>query len=453
MELKRDFLGGRAFPGLPPAPGRVFAAALDFHPHPDPTDRPGARAGARELRESGGALKGLRGAGSHPEPHPAVLIELRAHQRLRSRPPPRRCPARPLSVSRAGMWLLRSLAWALLSPVLASELGPQETSLLRSLGLSAKPSPRSPAPVPPVLWRIFHKRRTLPRPEAAPEPCRVEEFNVPGNIVRVFADQGRFLPAGQPQGRLCLRKLLFFNLSALEEGERPTLAQLELRFQHSSYHGPSPGRVLELRLYRASPRGLPQPGRAPLLERSLVQLRKSLVFELSAALSGRAVPPGRDSLALVLEMSESGGPGGPCGSSDAFAAASLLLVTLGRQCRAGRGRRSAPSPAGTPSPLCKPRRLYISFSDVGWENWIIAPQGYLANYCGGECPFPLAAELNSTNHAVLQTMVHSLDPQGTPQPCCVPVRLSPISILYYDNSDNVVLRHYEDMVVDECGCR
>ncbi|NWR25693.1 DERR protein, partial [Emberiza fucata] len=268
---------------------------------------------------------------------------------------------------------------------------------------------------------------------------------------------GRFLPAGQPRDGLCLRRLLLFNLSALEEGERPTMAQLELRFQHNSYHGPSPGQALELRLYRASPLGLPQPGRAPLLERSLLQGRKSLLLELSAALRGRAAPGGDGSVALVLEMSASGGgagsPRSPCGSSDAFAAASLLLVTLGPQCRPGRGRRSAPSPAVTASPLCKPRRLYISFSDVGWENWIIAPQGYLANYCGGECPFPLAAELNSTNHAVLQTMVHSLDPQGTPQPCCVPVRLSPISILYYDNSDNVVLRHYEDMVVDECGCR
>ncbi|NWZ01435.1 DERR protein, partial [Loxia curvirostra] len=265
---------------------------------------------------------------------------------------------------------------------------------------------------------------------------------------------GRFLPEGQPQGRLCLRKLLFFNLSALEEGERLTMARLELRFHHNSYHGPSPGQVLELRLYRASPRGLPRPGRGPLLERSFVQLRKSLLFDLSAALkAGEA--PGRN-LALLLEISGSGGPGNPrslCGASDAFAATSLLLVTLGRQCGAARSRRSAPNPPVTPSPLCKPRRLYISFSDVGWENWIIAPQGYLANYCGGECPFPLAAELNSTNHAVLQTMVHSLDPQGTPQPCCVPVRLSPISILYYDNSDNVVLRHYEDMVVDECGCR
>ncbi|NXL18652.1 DERR protein, partial [Setophaga kirtlandii] len=266
---------------------------------------------------------------------------------------------------------------------------------------------------------------------------------------------GRSLPAGQPQARPCLRRLLLFNLSALEEGERPTMAQLELRFQHNSYQGPGPGRVLELRLYRASPRGLPRPGGAPLLERSLVQLRRSLLLELSAALAARAAPGG-ENLALVLELSVSAGPGSPrspCGGSDAFAAASLLLGTLGRQCRAGRGRRSAPSPALAASPLCKPRRLYISFSDVGWEKWIIAPQGYLANYCGGECPFPLAAELNSTNHAVLQTMVHSLDPRGTPQPCCVPVRLSPISILYYDNSDNVVLRHYEDMVVDECGCR
>ncbi|NWX33050.1 DERR protein, partial [Notiomystis cincta] len=268
---------------------------------------------------------------------------------------------------------------------------------------------------------------------------------------------GRFLPEGQPQGWLCLRKLLFFNLSVLEEGERLTMAQLELRFHHNSYHGPSAGQVLELRLYQGSPRARPQPGRTPLVERSFVQLHKSLLFNLSAAVQGWKTPAGN--LSLVLEISASGRAGpsetprSPCASADAFAATSLLVVTLGRQCQAARRRRSAPQPSVTPSPLCKPRQLYISFSDVGWEKWIIAPQGYLANYCRGECPFPLAAELNSTNHAVLQTMVHSLDPQGTPQPCCVPVRLSPISILYYDNSDNVVLRHYEDMVVDECGCR
>ncbi|NXS21458.1 GDF3 factor, partial [Mystacornis crossleyi] len=94
----------------------------------------------------------------------------------------------------AAMWLLRSLAWALLSPVLATELSWQESSLLKSLGLSARPSPKSPVPVPPVLWRIFQKRKAQPRPGEELDACRVEEFNVPGSIVRVFADQGTATP-------------------------------------------------------------------------------------------------------------------------------------------------------------------------------------------------------------------------------------------------------------------
>ncbi|NWY05118.1 DERR protein, partial [Nothoprocta ornata] len=195
----------------------------------------------------------------------------------------------------------------------------------------------------------------------------------------------------------------------------------------------------------------PAPARPLLLQQSLAQLHKSLLFNLSAVAREWRQP--RRNLGLTLELAA--GDGGRPGACDAFVDASLLVVSLARRACGGAARRprsAAPAPL-TPSSLCKPRRLYVSFSDVGWENWIIAPQGYLANYCLGECPFPLTAELNSTNHAILQTMVHSLDPAGTPQPCCVPVRLSPISILYYDNHDNVVLRHYEDMVVDECGCR
>lgn len=275
---------------------------------------------------------------------------------------------------------------------------------------------------------------------------------------------GHFIHNGQPPRLLCLRKRLYFNLSVLEEDERLTMAQLEIKFSHNSYPSPSQGQGLELRLYRSSRLALqgtpaPERGQKLLVERSFVQLHKSLVFDLSGVAKDWRTHS--RNLGLILEITESSGDGasalgsGGCTSINSFLDTSLLVVTLSQQqCRASRRRRrSAEPPPVTPSSLCKPRRLYISFSDVGWENWIIAPQGYLANYCLGECPFPLTAELNSTNHAILQTMVHSLDPEGTPQPCCVPVRLSPISILYYDNSDNVVLRHYEDMVVDECGCR
>ncbi|XP_050766631.1 embryonic growth/differentiation factor 1 [Gymnogyps californianus] len=370
------------------------------------------------------------------------------------------------------MWLLpsfkASLAWALLSVVLGMELSLQESLLLKSLGLSAKPSPKTPVPVPSVLWRIFQKRKTLPSTNKdLADACRVEEFNVPGNIIRVFADQGHFIHNGQPQRLLCLQKRLYFNLSVLEEGERLTMAQLEIKFSHNSYHTSSQGQVFELRLYQTSQmslRGMPshEPSRKLLVEQSFTQLHKSLLFNLSGAVKDWRTY--RRNLGLILEISVSGGDGASalasgelqslCASIDSFLDTSLLVVSLSQQqCKASRRRRSAHYTPVTPSNLCKPRRLYISFSDVGWENWIIAPQGYMANYCLGECPFPLTAELNSTNHAILQTMVHSLDPEGTPQPCCVPVRLSPISILYYDNNDNVVLRHYEDMVVDECGCR
>jgi hypothetical protein len=32
-----------------------------------------------------------------------------------------------------------------------------------------------------------------------------------------------------------------------------------------------------------------------------------------------------------------------------------------------------------------------------FQNWIIAPDGFHAFYCDGECQFPLAAHMNATN--------------------------------------------------------
>uniref|UniRef100_A0A8C0HDS0 TGF-beta family profile domain-containing protein n=1 Tax=Chelonoidis abingdonii TaxID=106734 RepID=A0A8C0HDS0_CHEAB len=361
--------------------------------------------------------------------------------------------------------LASSLLWALLGAALG---GRQETSLGQALGLSAKPGP----PVPSLLWRIFQRRQLQPPGASAPDrACRVEELNVPGNIIRVLADQGtetRGLPLSLSQATfLCLEKRLYFNFSVLEAGEQLTMAQLEINFSHNSYHTSSGGQIFELRLYQAlqmSLRGMASHmyNHKLLVAQSFAQLHKSLLFNLTEVAKGWQTPS--KNLGLILEISVSSRDSAMalpprrlqnlCASIDSFLDTSLLVVSLNqKQCQASRKRRSSYYTPVTPSNLCKPRRLYISFNDVGWENWIIAPQGYMANYCLGECPFPLTAELNSTNHAILQTMVHSLDPEGTPQPCCVPVRLSPISILYYDNHDNVVLRHYEDMVVDECGCR
>uniref|UniRef100_H2M1Z1 Bone morphogenetic protein 5 n=1 Tax=Oryzias latipes TaxID=8090 RepID=H2M1Z1_ORYLA len=57
---------------------------------------------------------------------------------------------------------------------------------------------------------------------------------------------------------------------------------------------------------------------------------------------------------------------------------------------------------------CKKHELYVSFRDLGWQDWIIAPEGYAAFYCDGECSFPLNAHMNATNHAIVQTLVSFL---------------------------------------------
>uniref|UniRef100_A0A8C5K063 Bone morphogenetic protein 6 n=1 Tax=Jaculus jaculus TaxID=51337 RepID=A0A8C5K063_JACJA len=85
-------------------------------------------------------------------------------------------------------------------------------------------------------------------------------------------------------------------------------------------------------------------------------------------------------------------------------------------------------------------------------DWIIAPKGYAANYCDGECSFPLNAHMNATNHAIVQTLVHLMNPEYVPKPCCAPTKLNAISVLYFDDNSNVILKKYRNMVVRACGC-
>ena len=101
---------------------------------------------------------------------------------------------------------------------------------------------------------------------------------------------------------------------------------------------------------------------------------------------------------------------------------------------------------------CSRRMLYVSFQRLGWQDWIIAPEGYSAFYCHGECSFPLSAHMNATNHAIVQTLVHLMTPSVVPQPCCSPTKLTAISVLYFDDDNNVVLKKYTNMVVKACGC-
>ncbi|XP_069751839.1 bone morphogenetic protein 7-like isoform X1 [Narcine bancroftii] len=103
--------------------------------------------------------------------------------------------------------------------------------------------------------------------------------------------------------------------------------------------------------------------------------------------------------------------------------------------------------------VCKRHEMYVSFQDLGWQDWIIAPEGYAAFYCDGECSFPLDSHMNATNHAIVQTLAHLLKPDTVPKPCCAPTKLSATSVLYFDEKYNVILKKYRNMVAKSCGCQ
>ena len=74
--------------------------------------------------------------------------------------------------------------------------------------------------------------------------------------------------------------------------------------------------------------------------------------------------------------------------------------------------------------------------------------------CAGACEFPIAEEFHPTNHATIQSVLTQLsDTDKMPAPCCSPFKLLPLTVLFYDSNDNVVLKQYDDMIVEECGCQ
>ncbi|XP_034398157.1 nodal homolog [Cyclopterus lumpus] len=113
---------------------------------------------------------------------------------------------------------------------------------------------------------------------------------------------------------------------------------------------------------------------------------------------------------------------------------------------------ASPTPAAAAQrPLCRKVDMWVDFEHIGWDEWIVHPKRYNAFRCEGECPTPLDESFNPTNHAYMQSLLQHHHPERVSCPSCVPTRLSPLSMLYYE-SDDLALRHHEDMIVEECGC-
>ncbi|XP_078660599.1 growth/differentiation factor 10-like [Branchiostoma floridae x Branchiostoma belcheri] len=104
--------------------------------------------------------------------------------------------------------------------------------------------------------------------------------------------------------------------------------------------------------------------------------------------------------------------------------------------------------------VCSRRPMRVDFADIGWSDWIISPKAFDAYYCAGTCDFPMSKVMKPSNHATIQSIMRTVGiTSGVPSPCCVPDKLSSLSILYFDENRNVVLKVYPNMSVESCACR
>ncbi|KAL3877709.1 hypothetical protein ACJMK2_035375 [Sinanodonta woodiana] len=101
---------------------------------------------------------------------------------------------------------------------------------------------------------------------------------------------------------------------------------------------------------------------------------------------------------------------------------------------------------------CQMHNFYVDFNLIGWGPWIIHPKKFNAYVCVGTCPSLITYKNNSTNHSILLSLVRAKRPLSAPETRCVPTKLQPLSMLYFEYEE-IVIRYHEDMIVTECGCR
>nr|XP_023012981.1 derriere protein-like [Leptinotarsa decemlineata] len=103
-----------------------------------------------------------------------------------------------------------------------------------------------------------------------------------------------------------------------------------------------------------------------------------------------------------------------------------------------------PTKASEISAECQRKEWVVNFRNLGWDQFIITPDSFLANDCSGKC---LKPKLEDKNHVKL---LHIFQKRSL---CCVPVKYRSQPIMYFDKFDNIAIKNYDNIIATECGCR
>lgn len=94
---------------------------------------------------------------------------------------------------------------------------------------------------------------------------------------------------------------------------------------------------------------------------------------------------------------------------------------------------------------CCRESLFVNFTEIGWNDWIVEPKGYHVNYCRGQCN-----SLSIPTHGYITVVQKLIDKKV----CCSPKSYTAITILYRDEKvhNNMYKKVLPNMSVDECAC-
>ena len=95
----------------------------------------------------------------------------------------------------------------------------------------------------------------------------------------------------------------------------------------------------------------------------------------------------------------------------------------------------------------------VSFADLGWSGRVLRPDSYSANFCAGDCSWPLDRHDNTTKRSYIQGLANKDHPDLIPPPCCVPKDFEPLQVTLQQSPYVVVTKLWTEMRVTSCSCR
>ncbi|KAM6150961.1 growth/differentiation factor 9 [Erethizon dorsatum] len=106
-----------------------------------------------------------------------------------------------------------------------------------------------------------------------------------------------------------------------------------------------------------------------------------------------------------------------------------------------------------PQGECELHDFRLSFRQLGWDRWIVAPQRYNPRYCKGGCPRAVRHRYGSPIHTLVQNIICEKLDASVPRPSCVPAAYDPLSVLTIEPDASIAYKEYENMIATQCTCR